>query len=50
MTGKKSDQQVDKKGTLPEQKIGQPKASTANQKDALDETTLDGVSGGVRRA
>ena len=49
MTEKKLDQQIDKKGARPEQKIGQPKASTANQKDSLDETALDNVSGGMKR-
>jgi hypothetical protein len=50
VTDKKLDQQIDKKGTRPEQKIGQPKTSTANQKDSLDETTLGNVSGGMKRA
>jgi hypothetical protein len=46
VTEKKLDQQVDKKGTRPEQKISQPKVSTTNQKDTLDETALDRVAGG----
>jgi hypothetical protein len=49
MTEKKLDQQIDKKGTRTEQPISQPKVSTINQKDALDEASLDRVSGGVRR-
>ena len=48
VTEKKLDQQVDKKGTRPEQHKVQPKVSTINQKDTLDETALDKVSGGRR--
>jgi hypothetical protein len=49
MTEKKLDKQVDKKSTQTAQNISQPKVSTTNQKDTLDETSLDGVSGGFRR-
>ena len=48
MTEKKLDQQVDKKSTRPEQHKVQPKVSTINQKETLDETALDKVSGGHR--
>jgi hypothetical protein len=47
VTEKKLDQQVDKKSGT-EQPMSQPKVSTINQKDALDETSLDKVSGGRR--
>jgi hypothetical protein len=50
MTDKKLDQQIDKKGVRPDQQSTQPKVSTGNQKDALDESSLDRVSGGVKRA
>jgi hypothetical protein len=46
MTEKKLDEQVDKKSTQTAQHISQPKVPTTNQKDTLDETSLDGVSGG----
>jgi hypothetical protein len=46
VTEKKLDQQIDKKGVRPDQQSSQPKISTGNQKDALDETSLDKVSGG----
>jgi hypothetical protein len=49
VTEKKLDQQVDKKSARTEQNISQPKVSTINQKDTLDETALDKVSGGMRR-
>jgi hypothetical protein len=49
VTEKKLDQQVDKKSGT-EQPTGQPKVSTINQKDTLDETALDKVSGGRARA
>jgi hypothetical protein len=50
MTDKKLDQQIDKKAARPDQHKGEPKISTGNQKDALDETSLDKVSGGRARA
>ena len=49
VTEKKLDQQVDKMSTRPEQHKVQPKVSTINQKDTLDETALDKVSGGFKR-
>jgi hypothetical protein len=49
VTEKKLDQQIDKKSTRPDQPTSQPKISTGNQKDALDETSLDKVSGGFKR-
>jgi hypothetical protein len=49
VTEKKLDQQVDKKSGT-EQPTSQPKVSTINQKDTLDETALDKVSGGRARA
>jgi hypothetical protein len=48
VTEKKLDQQVDKKGTRADQSISQPKDSIS-QKDSLDESALDRVSGGVKR-
>jgi hypothetical protein len=50
MTDKKLDQQIDKKAARPDQHKSQPKISTGNQKDSLDESSLDRVSGGVKRA
>ena len=49
VTEKKLGKQVDKKSTQTAQNISQPKVSTTNQKDTLDETSLDGVSGDLRR-
>jgi hypothetical protein len=46
VTEKKLDQQIDKKSTRPDQHTSQPNISTGNQKDALDESSLDKVSGG----
>jgi hypothetical protein len=50
VTEKKLDQQVDNRGSRPDQHTSQPKISTGNQKDSLDETSLDKVSGGRTRA
>ena len=49
MTDKKLDQQIDKKVARPDQHKSEPKISTGNQKDALDESYLDKVSGGFKR-
>jgi hypothetical protein len=48
VTEKKLEQQVEKKTAQTGRPVSQPKVT--HQKDMLDETSLDGVSGGVHKA